>query len=151
MGIHNNRRCHKRINVWRNYNHIFHKFPTPADALQGKILTVQQWILAHAHIEANECAESSIKEASHHGQPCTTSTLSDVNAVARSRLLLHFFKKPLITDFDFPRIITSRVTRRRTHPYKCIKIHVKQDLTSSVKTALKSNRSHPIISSIAQL
>ncbi|GFY42555.1 hypothetical protein TNIN_58751 [Trichonephila inaurata madagascariensis] len=43
---------------------------------------------------------------------CTTITLAD-DAVSRSRLLLHSFKKPLITDLD----------SIKTHHYKGIKIH----------------------------
>jgi ribonuclease HI len=81
-----------------------------------------QWIPAHVNIEGNECADSLAKEGRNADQPCTTITLADANAVAKHRLLPHSFKKPLITDFDCPRILTSTITRLRTNHYKGMKI-----------------------------
>ncbi|GFY68606.1 hypothetical protein TNIN_384921 [Trichonephila inaurata madagascariensis] len=43
--------------------------------------------------------------------------------MTRSRVLPHSFKKPLITDFDSPRVITSTIAKLRTHHYKSMKTH----------------------------
>ena len=47
---------------------------------------------------------------------CTTISLE--NAVAKLSLLPYSFKKPLITDFDCPRILTSTIARLRTDHFK---------------------------------
>ncbi|GFX74076.1 retrovirus-related Pol polyprotein from transposon 17.6 [Trichonephila clavipes] len=54
---------------------------------------------------------------------CTTITLDDANAVAKHRIINHTFKKPLVTEFDCPRIITSTIARLRTEHLKGMKIH----------------------------
>ncbi|XP_042899089.1 uncharacterized protein [Parasteatoda tepidariorum] len=81
-----------------------------------------QCIPAHVNIEGNECADSLAKEGRGADQPCTTITLADANAVARHRLLPHSVRKPLITDFDCSRILTSTITRLRTNHFKGMKI-----------------------------
>ncbi|GFU11942.1 hypothetical protein TNCV_1484081 [Trichonephila clavipes] len=50
-------------------------------------------------------------------------TLDDANAVAKHRIMNHTFKKPLVTEFDCPRIITSTIARLRTEHLKGMKIH----------------------------
>ncbi|GFW81194.1 hypothetical protein TNCV_4805621 [Trichonephila clavipes] len=52
-----------------------------------------------------------------------TITLDDANAVAKHRIMNHTFKKPLVTEFDCPRIITSTIARLRTEHLKGMKIH----------------------------
>ncbi|GFV15857.1 hypothetical protein TNCV_988401 [Trichonephila clavipes] len=48
---------------------------------------VMEWIPARINIEGNECADSIAKESRDNGQPCTTITVADANAVARYRFL----------------------------------------------------------------
>ncbi|GFV42602.1 probable RNA-directed DNA polymerase from transposon BS [Trichonephila clavipes] len=84
---------------------------------------ILQWIPAHVNIEGNECADSLTKEARDIEHKCTTITLDDANAVAKHRIMNHTFKKPLVTEFDCPRIITSTIARLRTEHLKGMKIH----------------------------
>ncbi|GFY26226.1 RNase H domain-containing protein [Trichonephila clavipes] len=84
---------------------------------------ILQWIPAHVNIEGNECADSLAKEARDIEHKCTTITPDDANAVAKHRILNHTFKKPLVTEFDCPRIITSTIARLRTEHLKGMKIH----------------------------
>ncbi|GFW36592.1 RNase H domain-containing protein [Trichonephila clavipes] len=84
---------------------------------------ILQWIPAHVNIEGNECADSLAKEARDIEHKCTTITLDDANAVAKHRITNHTFKKPLVTEFDCPRIITSTIARLRTEHLKGMKIH----------------------------
>ncbi|GFV72794.1 hypothetical protein TNCV_2713861 [Trichonephila clavipes] len=63
------------------------------------------------------------KEARDIEHKCTTITLDDANAVAKHRIMNHTFKKPLVTEFDCPRIITSTIARLRTEHLKDMKIH----------------------------
>ncbi|GFU81347.1 hypothetical protein TNCV_738971, partial [Trichonephila clavipes] len=63
------------------------------------------------------------KEARDIEHKCTTITLDDANAVAKHRIMNHTFKKPLVTEFDCPRIITSSIARLRTEHLKGMKIH----------------------------
>ncbi|GFX97814.1 RNase H domain-containing protein [Trichonephila clavipes] len=84
---------------------------------------ILQWIPAHVNIEGNECADSLAKEARDFEHKCTTITLDDANAVAKHRIMNHTFKKPLVTEFDCPRIITSTIARLRTEHLKGTKIH----------------------------
>ncbi|GFW37973.1 RNase H domain-containing protein [Trichonephila clavipes] len=84
---------------------------------------ILQWIPAHVNIEGNECADSLAKEARDIEHKCTTITLDDANAVAKHRIMNHTFKKPLVTEFDCPRIITSTIARLRTEHLKGMKIH----------------------------
>ncbi|GFV01529.1 hypothetical protein TNCV_2961231 [Trichonephila clavipes] len=108
-------------------------------------------IHAHVNIEGNECVHSLAKEATGHGQPCIIITLADANAVARSRLLPHSFKKSLLADFDSPRIIKSTIARLRSHHYKGIKIHPGGIRSYSVNTGRKSDRSRQNIYLSAQI
>ncbi|GFV29277.1 probable RNA-directed DNA polymerase from transposon BS [Trichonephila clavipes] len=85
---------------------------------------ILQWIPAHVNIEGNECADSLAKEARDIEHKCTTITLDDANAVAKHRIMNHTFKKPLVTEFDCPRIITSTIARLRTEHLKGMKIHL---------------------------
>ncbi|GFU22697.1 hypothetical protein TNCV_762741 [Trichonephila clavipes] len=48
--------------------------------------------------------------------------LDDANAVAKHRILNPTFKKPLVTEFDCPRIITSTIARLRIEHHKGMKI-----------------------------
>ncbi|GFV11545.1 RNase H domain-containing protein [Trichonephila clavipes] len=82
-----------------------------------------QWIPAHVNIEGNECADSLAKEARDIEHKCTTITLHDADAVAKHRIMNHIFKKPLVTEFDCPRIITSTIARLSTEHLKGMKIH----------------------------
>ncbi|GFV66568.1 reverse transcriptase domain-containing protein [Trichonephila clavipes] len=91
---------------------MFQKKKTLTAAQQKKIL--YQWIPAHVNIEGNEGADSLAKEARDIEHKCTTITLDDANAVAKHRIMNHTFKKPLVTEFDCPRIITSTIARLRT-------------------------------------
>ncbi|GFW97795.1 RNase H domain-containing protein [Trichonephila clavipes] len=88
---------------------------------------IMQWIPAHVNIEGNECADiyiySLAKEARDVEHKCTTITLDDANAVAKHGIMNHTFKKPLVTEFDCPRIITSTIARLRTEHLKGMKIH----------------------------
>ncbi|GFU57435.1 RNase H domain-containing protein [Trichonephila clavipes] len=84
---------------------------------------ILQWIPAHVNIEGNECADSLAKEARDIEHKCTTITLDEANAVAKHRIMNHTFKKPLVTEFDCPRIITSTIARLRTEHLKGMKIH----------------------------
>ncbi|GFU91524.1 RNA-directed DNA polymerase from mobile element jockey [Trichonephila clavipes] len=84
---------------------------------------ILQWIPAHVNFEGNECADSLAKEARDIEHKCTTITLDDANAVAKHRIMNHTFKKPLVTEFDCPRIITSTMARLRTEHLKGMKIH----------------------------
>ncbi|GFW01444.1 RNase H domain-containing protein [Trichonephila clavipes] len=84
---------------------------------------ILQWIPAHVNIEGNEGADSLAKEARDIEHKCTTITLDDANAVAKHRIMNHTFKKPLVTEFDCPRIITSTIARLRTEHLKGMKIH----------------------------
>ncbi|GFT00988.1 RNase H domain-containing protein [Trichonephila clavipes] len=84
---------------------------------------ILQWIPAHVNIEGNECADSLVKEARDIEHKCTTITLDDANPVAKHRIMNHTFKKPLVTEFDCPRIITSTIARLRTEHLKGMKIH----------------------------
>ncbi|GFW14586.1 RNase H domain-containing protein [Trichonephila clavipes] len=84
---------------------------------------ILQWIPAHVNMEGNECADSLAKEARDIEHKCTTITLDDANAVAKHRIMNHTFKKPLVTEFDCPRIITSTIARLRTEHLKGMKIH----------------------------
>ncbi|GFW68963.1 probable RNA-directed DNA polymerase from transposon BS [Trichonephila clavipes] len=84
---------------------------------------ILQWIPAHVNIEGNECANSLAKEARDIEHKCTTITLDDANAVAKHRIMNHTFKKPLVTEFDCPRIIISTIARLRTEHLKGMKIH----------------------------
>ncbi|GFY34829.1 RNase H domain-containing protein [Trichonephila clavipes] len=74
-------------------------------------------------LRGNECADSLAKEARDIEHKCTTITLDDANAVAKHRIMNHTFKKPLVTEFDCPRIITSTIARLRTEHLKGMKIH----------------------------
>ncbi|GFV91626.1 hypothetical protein TNCV_4761911 [Trichonephila clavipes] len=85
--------------------------------------SVLQWLPANLNIEGNECTDSLVKEDRCDDQPSTIITLADAKGVTRSRLLPHTFKKPLITDFDSPRIIASTITKLRIQHYKNIKVH----------------------------
>ncbi|GFW09255.1 hypothetical protein TNCV_2102091 [Trichonephila clavipes] len=71
---------------------------------------------------ANYCVVLT-KEARNIEHKCTTITLDDANAVAKHRIRNHTFKKPLVTEFDCPRIITSTIARLRTEQLKGMKIH----------------------------
>ncbi|GFS85013.1 RNA-directed DNA polymerase from mobile element jockey [Trichonephila clavipes] len=84
---------------------------------------ILQWIPAHVNIEGNECADSLAKEARDIEHKCTTITLDDANAVAKHKIMNHTFKKPQVTEFDCPRIITSTIARLRTEHLKDMKIH----------------------------
>ncbi|GFW98681.1 uncharacterized protein TNCV_2758591 [Trichonephila clavipes] len=66
---------------------------------------------------------SRAKEARDIEHKCTTITLDDANAVAKHRIMNHTFKKPLVTEFDCPRIITSTIARLGTEHLKGMKIH----------------------------
>ncbi|GFV83026.1 RNase H domain-containing protein [Trichonephila clavipes] len=81
---------------------------------------ILQWIPAHVNIEASL---SLAKEARDIEHKCTSITLDDANAVAKHRIMNHTFKKPLVTEFDCPRIITSTIVRLRTEHLKGMKIH----------------------------
>ncbi|GFU73611.1 uncharacterized protein TNCV_3429061 [Trichonephila clavipes] len=63
------------------------------------------------------------KEARDIDYKCTTITLDDADAVAKHRIMNHTFKKPLVTEFDCPIIITSTIARLRTEHLKGMKIH----------------------------
>ncbi|GFW48312.1 RNase H domain-containing protein [Trichonephila clavipes] len=63
------------------------------------------------------------KEARDFDHKCTTITLDDANAVAKHRIMNHTFKKPLVTEFNCPRIITSTIARLRTEHLKGMKIN----------------------------
>ncbi|GFS89689.1 hypothetical protein TNCV_3787311 [Trichonephila clavipes] len=63
------------------------------------------------------------KEARDIEHKCTTITLDDANAVAKHRIMNHTFKKPLVTEFDCPRIITSTIARLKNEHLKGMKIH----------------------------
>ncbi|GFW91968.1 reverse transcriptase domain-containing protein [Trichonephila clavipes] len=63
------------------------------------------------------------KEARDIEHKCTTITLDDANAAAKHRIINHTFKKPLVTEFDCPRFITSTIARLRTEHLKGMKIH----------------------------
>ncbi|GFW93054.1 RNase H domain-containing protein [Trichonephila clavipes] len=67
--------------------------------------------------------EGLAKEARDIEHKCTTITLDDANAVAKHRIMNHTFKKPLVTEFDCPRIVTSTIARLRTEHLKGMKIH----------------------------
>ncbi|GFW26885.1 retrovirus-related Pol polyprotein from transposon 412 [Trichonephila clavipes] len=67
--------------------------------------------------------QSLAKEARDIDHKCTTITLDDANAVAKHRIMNHTFKKPLVTEFDCRRIITSTIARLRTEHLKGMKIH----------------------------
>ncbi|GFX52258.1 RNase H domain-containing protein [Trichonephila clavipes] len=95
----------------------------PDAAQQKRKSCILQWIPAHVNIEGNECADSLAKEARDIEHKCTTITLDDANAVAKHRIMNHTFKKPLVTEFDCPRIITSTIARLRTEHLKGMKIH----------------------------
>ncbi|GFS51658.1 RNase H domain-containing protein [Trichonephila clavipes] len=82
---------------------------------------ILQWIPAHVHIEGNEGADSLAKEARDMEHKCTTITLDDANV--KHRIMNHTFKKPLVTEFDCLRIITSTIARLRTEHLKGMKIH----------------------------
>ncbi|GFX74710.1 probable RNA-directed DNA polymerase from transposon BS [Trichonephila clavipes] len=62
------------------------------------------------------------KEARDIEHKCTTITLDDANAVAKHRIMNHTFKKPLVTEFDCPRIITATIARLRTKHLKSMKM-----------------------------
>ena len=81
-----------------------------------------QWISAHVNIQGNECADSLAKEGRCAAQPCTTTALAEENEVANLRFLPYSFKKPLITDLDCPRILTSTMARFRTVHFKGVRI-----------------------------
>ncbi|GFV93730.1 probable RNA-directed DNA polymerase from transposon BS [Trichonephila clavipes] len=83
---------------------------------------ILQWIPAHVNIEGNECADSLAKEARDIEHKCTTITLDGANAVTKHRIMNHTFKKPLVTEFDCPRIIASTIARLRTEHLKGMKI-----------------------------
>ncbi|GFT56164.1 RNase H domain-containing protein [Trichonephila clavipes] len=82
-----------------------------------------QWIPAHINIDDNECAEIVSPKKLDIDHKCTTITLDDANAVAKHRIMNHTFKKPLVMEFDCPRIITSTIARLRTEHLKGMKIH----------------------------
>ncbi|GFY28203.1 retrovirus-related Pol polyprotein from transposon opus [Trichonephila clavipes] len=63
------------------------------------------------------------KETRDIEHKCTTITLDDANAVPKHRIMNHTFKKPLVMEFDCPRIITSTIARLRTEHLKGMKIH----------------------------
>ncbi|GFV57660.1 RNase H domain-containing protein [Trichonephila clavipes] len=77
------------------------------------------------------------KEARDIEHKCTTITLDDANAVAKNRIMNHTFKKPLVTEFDCPRIITSTIARLRTEHLKGMKID--PDKTRSMQTLPRSS------------
>ncbi|GFV44274.1 RNase H domain-containing protein [Trichonephila clavipes] len=83
---------------------------------------ILQWIPAHVNIGGNECADSLAKEARDIEHKYTTITPLH-HAVAKHRIMNHTFKKPLVTEFDCPRIITSTIARLRTEHFKGMKIH----------------------------
>ncbi|GFT70846.1 RNase H domain-containing protein [Trichonephila clavipes] len=101
---------------------------------------ILQWIPAHVNIEVNECADSLAKEARDIEHKCTTITLDDANAVAKHRIMNHTFKKPLVTEFDCPRIITSTIASLRTEHLKGMKIHPDKTLRTE---HLKGMKIHP--------
>ena len=75
------------------------------------------------NIEDNECVYSLAKEGRCAAQSCTTITLADANADFQKIILLpQSFKKPLITYFDCPRILTSTIARLRTGQFKGMRI-----------------------------
>ncbi|GFV64301.1 RNase H domain-containing protein [Trichonephila clavipes] len=63
------------------------------------------------------------KEARDIEHKCTTITLDGANAVAKHIIMNHSFKKPLVTEFDCTRTITSTIARLRTEHLKGMKIH----------------------------
>ncbi|GFX09967.1 hypothetical protein TNCV_4101081 [Trichonephila clavipes] len=70
-------------------------------------------------------------EARDHGQSRVIITLTNANIMARPKLLPHSFKKPHITGFDSPRVISLTIARLRTQLYKGMEIH--HDKTRSYK------------------
>ncbi|GFU38064.1 RNase H domain-containing protein [Trichonephila clavipes] len=106
-----------------NYSHYSWTKPEgQKTAEQQKKSCILQWIPAHVNIEGNECADSLAKEARSIEHTGTTIRL-DANAVAKHRIMNNTFKKPLVTEFDCPRIITSTTARLRTEHLKGTKIH----------------------------
>ncbi|GFU27990.1 uncharacterized protein TNCV_3153361 [Trichonephila clavipes] len=83
----------------------------PREALPDELSQLHTFILGLA------------KEARDIEHKCTTITLDDANAVAKHRIMNHTFKKPLVTEFDCPRIITSTIARLRTEHLKGMEIH----------------------------
>ncbi|GFT01121.1 hypothetical protein TNCV_4055081 [Trichonephila clavipes] len=80
------------------------------------------------------------KEARDIDHKCTTITLDDANAVAKHRIMNQTFKKPLVTECDCPRIITSTIARLRTEHLKGMKIHPDKDkIICSMQTLPRSS------------
>ncbi|GFS52160.1 hypothetical protein TNCV_1105441 [Trichonephila clavipes] len=75
------------------------------------------------NVQTHTHTHSLAKEARDIEHKCTTIALDDANAVAKHRIMNHTFKKPLVTEFDCPRIITSTIARLRTEHLKGMKIH----------------------------
>ncbi|GFV71361.1 hypothetical protein TNCV_3133521 [Trichonephila clavipes] len=75
------------------------------------------------------CLYSLAKEVKDMDHKCTTITLDNAKVVAKHRIMNHTFTKPLVTEFDCSRIITSTIARLRTEHLKGMKIH--PDMTRS--------------------
>ncbi|GFY46348.1 hypothetical protein TNIN_386631 [Trichonephila inaurata madagascariensis] len=82
---------------------------------------------------------------------CTTITLADAKAVVMSRLLPHSFKKPIITDSNSLRIITSTIVRLKIHHCKDMKIHPDETRSYIQCKCPEINHSYQNISSSAQI
>ncbi|GFU46222.1 RNase H domain-containing protein [Trichonephila clavipes] len=103
---------------------LYQQDPHVIDSTEGlRKSCILQWIPAHVNIEGNECEDSLAKEARDIEHKCTTITLDDANAVAKHGIMNHTFKKPLVTEFDCPRIITVTIARLKTEHLKGMKIH----------------------------
>ncbi|GFT01034.1 RNase H domain-containing protein [Trichonephila clavipes] len=129
-------RSHKK----RRDQHLLCDIITLLEQLHNKRKScILQWIPAHVNIEGNECSDSLAKEARGIKHKCTTITLDDANAVAKHRIMNHTFKKPLVTEFDCSRIITSTIARLRTEHLKGMKIHPDKDkIICSMQTLSRS-------------
>ncbi|GFX48103.1 RNase H domain-containing protein [Trichonephila clavipes] len=112
-----------QVNSRRLEKSLYYTNKTPITAEQQKKSCILQWIPAHVNIESNECADNLAKEARVIDHKRTTITLYDANAVDKHRIMNHTFKKPLVTEFDCPRIITSTIARLRAEHLKGMKIH----------------------------
>ncbi|GFW36384.1 RNase H domain-containing protein [Trichonephila clavipes] len=108
-----------------NYKHkintgiITSNFTSELVAIREALILYQQ----NPHVIDSTEGLPLAKEARDIEHKCTTITLDDANAVAKHRIMNHTFKKPLVTEFDCPRIITSTIARLRTEHLKGMKIH----------------------------